>query len=46
MRIGNKCIINLSDVFVIVYGAQGSGPIVKPSNIYLDTFKHDTSFNF
>lgn len=34
LRIGNKCSIDLNDVFVIVYGPQGPGLQTDPNNIY------------
>lgn len=34
IRVGNKCAIDLIDVFVIVYGPQGSDVEVTPNKIF------------
>ena len=46
MRVGNKCSIDLSDVFLIIYGPQGPGLVTEPTNIYHEKVKKNTNFTF
>lgn len=46
IRVGNKCSIDLSDVFLIIYGPQGPGLITEPGNIYHERVKKNTNFTF
>ena len=46
IRVGNKCSIDLSDLFLIVYGPHGPGIVTDPPNVYHEKVKKNTNFNF
>jgi hypothetical protein len=46
LRVSNKCLVNLYDVHVIVYGQLGPSVETEPSTIFHEEVKKNTSFGF
>jgi hypothetical protein len=46
IRVSNKCLVNIYDVHIIVYGPAGPGIETDPSTIFHEEVKKNTSFGF